>query len=89
MHEPQIFCPKCAWRPRAEDRWFCVPGCDTSFNTFWTGGVCPGCGHAWRITQCLACHEFSPHRAWYHFPAPVHRGSDARVRRKRGQPADA
>jgi hypothetical protein len=68
MKEPEIYCPKCGWRPRAEDRWACVPSCGTVWNTFWTRGVCPGCGIEWQKTQCLACNVVSPHKAWYHWP---------------------
>lgn len=89
MAEPDIHCPRCAWRPRAEDRWLCVPGCDTHFNTFWTGGVCPGCGLAWRVTQCLVCHEFSPHKAWYHWPTDADTGARRPARRKRKEPVSA
>ena len=39
MKEPEIYCPKCQWRPRAENRWACVPSCGIEWNTFWTGGV--------------------------------------------------
>ena len=28
------------------------------------------CGVKWPKTQCLACHVFSPHEAWYHDPEP-------------------
>lgn len=87
MPEPAIHCPRCTWRPRAEDRWHCVPACGTNFNTFWTGGVCPGCGHAWRVTQCLACQAFSPHRAWYHWPTDT--GTARKTKRKRKQPVGA
>lgn len=66
--EPQIYCPQCQYRPRAEDRWHCIPSCGTSWHTFWTGGVCPGCGHSWKVTQCPACAALSAHKAWYHFP---------------------
>ena len=66
--EAEIYCPKCEYRPRPEDRWSCVPSCATSWHTFWTAGVCPGCGYAWQKTQCPACGELSPHRAWYHLP---------------------
>jgi hypothetical protein len=45
-----------------------MPGCETSWNTFWTAGLCPGCSHRWQHTQCLACGAISPHRDWYHFP---------------------
>ena len=66
--EPEIFCPACSYKPRAEDRWACMPSCGTDFHTFWTGGICPGCGYAWTKTQCPACGVLSPHKAWYHWP---------------------
>lgn len=66
--EAEIYCPRCAWHPSAEDRWQCRPGCDTVWNTFWTRGLCPGCGHQWQQTACLSCHKMSPHEAWYHYP---------------------
>ncbi|RPI40052.1 MAG: hypothetical protein EHM59_21825 [Betaproteobacteria bacterium] len=65
--EAEIFCPLCAWRPKATDRW-CCPPCRTEWNTFWTRGLCPGCGHQWVRTQCLACGEWSLHERWYHYP---------------------
>ena len=68
QREPEIYCPACAARPRTEDRWRCMPSCGTVWHTFWTGGVCPGCGYRWTRTQCLACGEISPHRDWYHYP---------------------
>lgn len=37
--EPRIYCPICEYRPRAEDRWHCIPSCGTSWHAFWTGGV--------------------------------------------------
>jgi hypothetical protein len=55
------------------------PRCGTLWNTFWTRGLCPGCRKQWGITQCLACKAFSPHRRWYHTPAP----DKARRRRRR------
>jgi hypothetical protein len=64
---PEIYCPHCTWRPGPLDKWACVPACGTDFNTFWTGGVCPGCGHHWQMTQCLSCQKYSPHKAWYHY----------------------
>lgn len=64
-----IHCPHCEWQPGPDDRWQCSIGdCATVWNTFWTGGVCPGCGYAWRNTQCLRCGEMSPHKDWYHEP---------------------
>lgn len=71
MKEPQIYCPHCHWRPGAESRWLCSPtqrGCGAVWNTFWTGGICPGCSHRWQQTQCLACTRHSLHAHWYHFP---------------------
>lgn len=59
----RIRCPRCAWQPRQHDRWSCL--CDHVWNTFDTGGVCPACGKIWEQTQCLRCHEFSRHDAWY------------------------
>jgi hypothetical protein len=38
------------------------------WNTFWTRGLCPGCGHQWQETQCLRCRKMSPHESWYHYP---------------------
>lgn len=66
--EAEIRCPRCAWRPTALDRWQCYPGCDTVWNTFWTRGLCPGCGHQWLETACLKCRVTSPHEQWYHYP---------------------
>jgi hypothetical protein len=73
--QPHIHCPHCAWEPRADSRWRCTSrepgsGCGTSWNTFWTAGCCPGCGHYWEMTQCLSCRRASPHTQWYHFPPP-------------------
>jgi len=66
--EAKIYCPKCSWRPSATDRWQCYPKCGTVWNTFWTRGLCPGCGHQWQETQCLRCRKMSPHESWYHYP---------------------
>jgi hypothetical protein len=60
---PRIRCPKCNWMPQAEDRWQC--NCGHVWNTFDTGGVCPGCMYQWKVTQCLRCGEMSPHSDWY------------------------
>jgi hypothetical protein len=60
---PRIRCPACAWEPRREDQWTC--GCDHSWNTFDTGGVCPACGRRWAETQCPKCHVWSRHDDWY------------------------
>lgn len=59
----RIRCPRCGWEPGREDLWSCV--CGHAWNTFDTAGLCPGCGRQWTDTQCLRCHEWSPHREWY------------------------
>lgn len=59
----RIRCPLCLWRPAKTDRWGC--DCGHGWNTFETEGKCPACGHQWHVTQCLQCHQFSPHKAWY------------------------
>jgi hypothetical protein len=73
--QPHIHCPLCAWEPRPDSRWKCTArepgsGCGMVWNTFWTAGCCPGCGHYWAMTQCLSCRQVSPHEQWYHFPPP-------------------
>lgn len=83
MAEPKIFCPQCKYRPVAEDRWDCSPGCSASWHTFWTGGVCPGCAHQWELTQCPACAVRSPHKAWYHWPAGDERDELEHVDRRK------
>jgi hypothetical protein len=77
--EPDIFCPKCAWRPGPGSRWQCMPRCGTVWNTFWTRGVCPGCGYTWTRTQCLSCGEISPHADWYHYPSDAPAERDERI----------
>lgn len=70
-NEADIYCPKCRWRPSAEDRWECMPSCGTVWNTFWTRGVCPGCAYQWQETQCHVCQRLSPHEQWYHYREPA------------------
>lgn len=72
-----IRCPRCRWRPGPEARWQCSPPCNTVWHTFWTRGLCPGCGKQWEVTQCLACHRHSPHQQWYHLPDDA--GTEARA----------
>ena len=69
-----IRCPRCAWRPSVASRWACYclgtpeppfDACGTVWNTFSTGGRCPGCHHQWRWTSCLRCGEWSLHVDWY------------------------
>ena len=61
----KIRCPRCAWQPSAQDRWYCAPGCSCQWNTFATAGVCPQCEKEWAQTACLSCHQWSPHADWY------------------------
>jgi hypothetical protein len=58
-----IRCPQCKWTPRTKNLWSCK--CDYEWNTFDTRGLCPGCGHQWGITECLACGATSSHTEWY------------------------
>jgi hypothetical protein len=59
----RIRCPRCAWEPERDSTWMC--SCLHLWNTFDTGGTCPRCGRQWLETQCLRCHQWSPHRDWY------------------------
>lgn len=59
----EIRCPRCAWTPGKHDRWMCA--CGHAWNTFDTRGICPACDAKWRDTQCLKCHAWSAHEAWY------------------------
>ncbi len=70
----RIRCPLCSWQPQKSSRWWCADAgfpeyfyeaCGTSWNTFETGGRCPGCAHLWRWTSCLRCGENSLHKDWY------------------------
>ena len=60
---PRIRCPLCGWSPAKNDLWACT--CRYVWNTFDTAGVCPACLHQWTETQCLRCHQWSPHSDWY------------------------
>ena len=84
MKEPLIHCPKCEWRPKPESKWQCNPGCQTVWNTFWTAGVCPGCGKAWHKTKCPKCFQFSPHKDWYLFPDDEGQAVEDEVTEKTG-----
>jgi hypothetical protein len=58
-----IRCPRCAWIPTPDDVWECE--CGYTWNSFETGGRCPGCATTWQSTCCLECNQLSEHRAWY------------------------
>ena len=70
----RIRCPHCAWHPTKASEWSCyVEGtpeppfdwCGTRWNTFSTGGRCPGGRHQWLWTSCLQCQGWSLHEDWY------------------------
>jgi hypothetical protein len=70
----RIRCPACEWRPGPGARWCCngeqtpeppFAWCSTVWNTFASGGCCPGCQHQWQWTSCLRCGEWSRHEDWY------------------------
>lgn len=61
--DAKIRCPKCAYAPRADDRWYCDCGC--CWNTFETRGLCPTCDRQWLETGCPACERWSRHEDWY------------------------
>jgi len=80
----EIYCPQCEWRPGPDAHWECMPSCGTVWNTFWTRGVCPGCGYKWQKTQCLACGVLSPHEAWYHYPPEREQEESERIHEHTG-----
>lgn len=66
MKIDNIKCPKCNWQPKPiENSWIC--SCKHVWNTFETGGQCPNpkCKRIWQDTQCLQCHQWSPHISFY------------------------
>ena len=50
-------------RPKKPDH--CT--CGHVWNTFDTGGVCPGCLYQWTVTACLSCDRWSAHSEWYEY----------------------
>lgn len=58
-----IRCPLCGWEPQENSRWICK--CGHIWNVFDTGGVCPGCLHRGKKTQCGECGRYSLHSDWY------------------------
>ena len=63
---PKIRCPLCQWSPSQSSRWLCKY-CGHQWNTFDTGGVCPGCLYQWTRTACLSCLKWSAHSDWYQY----------------------
>jgi hypothetical protein len=63
----RIRCPICGWQPDGKPYWGCEKCHTQAFDTFKTHAHCPNpeCGNSWTFTQCIACHERSPHEDWY------------------------
>ena len=56
-------CPSCKTGPPTGTLWTCNR-CATSFDTFQTQAVCPGCAERFAQTQCLDCGKLHPMSAW-------------------------
>ncbi|MGC1421685.1 MAG: M50 family metallopeptidase [Terracidiphilus sp.] len=56
-------CPSCRTAPPIGPIWRCNK-CDTSFDTFETGGVCPQCSARFEKTTCLDCRQQAPVSEW-------------------------
>ncbi|MBK8001806.1 MAG: M50 family metallopeptidase [Verrucomicrobia bacterium] len=62
-------CPKCQAPPLIGAFWACG-SCQTRFDTFATGGVCPKCHQQFPITACIQCGASRPMSEWLGQPAP-------------------
>jgi Zn-dependent protease len=56
-------CPACKMAPIAGEFWKCGR-CQTRFDTFVTGAVCPRCGTQFPVTHCPQCGAASPIDEW-------------------------
>jgi DNA-directed RNA polymerase subunit RPC12/RpoP len=56
-------CPSCRTSPPIGPIWRCNK-CDTKFDTFETGGVCPQCSARFEKTTCLDCRHQAPISEW-------------------------
>lgn len=56
-------CPSCRTAPPIGAIWRCNK-CDTNFDTFETGGVCPQCSARFDRTACLDCQQSYPVNEW-------------------------
>jgi Zn-dependent protease len=56
-------CPSCRTAPPLGPIWRCNK-CDTKFDTFETGGVCPNCAARFDKTACLDCRQSYPVNEW-------------------------
>jgi Zn-dependent protease len=64
---PGFACPACGTPPVAGKFWRCGK-CNTVFDTFETGGTCPGCGNPFPTTECGNCRQRSPISLWHQAP---------------------
>jgi Zn-dependent protease len=60
---PGVACPACGRPPLVGRFWTCAQ-CNTPFDTFETGGVCPQCGHQYDVTECFACRQRTSIHRW-------------------------
>jgi Zn-dependent protease len=58
-----FICPACKASPPMGEFWKCGQ-CRQPFDTFVTGGVCPGCGARFEVTRCLDCGAAHPMHEW-------------------------
>ncbi|MGA8740893.1 MAG: site-2 protease family protein [Terracidiphilus sp.] len=56
-------CPSCRTAPPLGPVWRCNK-CNSSFDTFQTGGVCPQCSARFEKTTCLDCRHQAPLSEW-------------------------
>jgi len=56
-------CPSCHSKPPLGAYWRCAQ-CNSAFDTFATGAVCPFCGARFATTMCLDCQRTSSIEAW-------------------------
>jgi Zn-dependent protease len=62
-------CPSCRAAPPAGPIWVCGR-CQTPFDTFASGAVCPNCGTIFSATRCAECGAEHPFEAWSPAPPP-------------------
>ncbi|MEO8352462.1 MAG: site-2 protease family protein [Chthoniobacteraceae bacterium] len=58
-----LSCPSCHSSPPAGDLWKCG-GCQTAFDLFANGGVCPQCHSRYDQTRCPECGHLGPVSDW-------------------------
>jgi len=56
-------CPSCHTAPPLGPFWTCNK-CNTRFDTFETGGICPSCATRFANTTCLDCRHNAPIAQW-------------------------